>query len=194
MKKYRWLIELVVLLVAVFVGVQLLMTQVVSKDVVSGNSMQPTLENGDRLYSLRHKQVKRNDIVVINAPDAPGELYIKRVIGMPGDTVKVQNERLYVNGKLQKQPYLKTSFMRKEITDWAKANNRSSTGIQFTQDFDIATDKATQSEHVPQGEYFVMGDNRFVSHDGRAFGFIPKSKIQSVVVWRYWPLTQMKTY
>lgn len=194
MKKIPWFVQLLVIMAVAFIGARLLMTQVWSNDTVQGNSMQPTLNDKDRLISVRHHSIKRNDIVVLDAPDAAGELYIKRVIGMPGDTVAVKNEKLYVNGKLTAQPYLKSSFMAAEIKAWGKAYGKSTTGVQFTQDFDLKTDKATQSARVPKGQYFVMGDNRFVSHDGRAFGFIKKAKIQSVVVWRYWPLNQMKTY
>ncbi len=194
MKKIPWFAQLLLIMVVAFAGARLLMTQVLSNDTVSGDSMQPTLNDKNRLISLRHHSIKRNDIVVLEAPDVAGELYIKRVIGMPGDSVAVKNEKLYINGKLTPQPYLKSSFMAKEIMDWGKAYNKNTTGVQFTSDFDLKTNKATQSQRVPKGEYFVMGDNRFVSHDGRAFGFIKKSSIQSVVVWRYWPLTQMKTY
>ncbi len=190
----RWLIEFVVLVVVVVLGTQLLIKYVISKDIVQGTSMQPTLQDGDRLYSLRHKTVKRNDIVVIDAPDAPGELYIKRVIAMPGDTVSVKNETLYVNGKVQKQPYLNQKFMKQEIAAWAKAQGVIASSVKFTQDFNIQTLAATKRATVPANSYFVMGDNRLVSHDGRAFGFIKKNKVQSVVVWRYWPLNKMTIY
>lgn len=194
MKKIPWFVQLLLIMVVAFAGARLLMTQVLSNDTVSGDSMQPTLNDKDRLISIRHHSIKRNDIVVLDAPDVAGELYIKRVIGMPGDTVAVKSEKLYVNGKLTPQPYLKASFMRNEITAWGKAYNKDTTGVQFTPDFNLKTNKATQSSRVPKGEYFVMGDNRFVSHDGRAFGFIKRASIQSVVVWRYWPLNQTKTY
>ncbi|MCX2455868.1 signal peptidase I [Lacticaseibacillus nasuensis] len=182
----RFIIEVVVLFAAVIIGVQLLMHFVISKDVVQGTSMQPTLEDGDRLYSARHHSIDRNDIVVIDAPDKPGELYIKRVIGMPGDTVAVKHEKLYINGKQTKEPYLKSKFMAQEMT----AQNST----YFTYDFSLQTLQSTHRATVPKGAYFVMGDNRLVSHDGRDFGFIAKNKIQSVVVWRYWPLNKMKIY
>ena len=102
----RTILEFLVLFIVIFFATQLLMKYVVSKDVVQGTSMQPTLENGERLYSVRVMQPKRNDIVVINAPDRPKSLYIKRVIGMPGDTVSAKNDKLYVNGKAIAEPYL----------------------------------------------------------------------------------------
>ena len=61
--------------------------------------MEPNFEQGDRLIAFRHAKIKRNDVVIIKAPDAPGEFYIKRVIGLPGDSVAVKNNELYINGK-----------------------------------------------------------------------------------------------
>jgi len=190
----RTAVEFIVLLVVIMFGTYFIVNNVVSKDIVSGTSMQPTLEDGDRLWSLRHRGIKRNDIVVIHAPDREGELYIKRVIGMPGDTVESKNDVLYVNGKKQAQPYLKSSFMKTEIASWAQQQNVDPSSIKFTGDFNIATLPSTKRKTVPAGHYFVMGDNRLVSHDGRDFGFISKSKVQSVVAWRYWPLNKMKFY
>lgn len=190
----RFIIEVIVLFAVVIIGVQLLMHFVVSKDIVQGTSMQPTLEDGDRLYSLRHKAIHRNSIVVIDAPDKPGQLYIKRVIGLPGDTVRVKNDKLYINGKLTKEPYLKKSFMQKEINAYAKQQGVDASSIHFTYNFSLKTLVSTKRATVPKGSYFVLGDNRLVSHDGRDFGFVKKSKVQSVVIWRYWPLNKWKTF
>ncbi|WP_054750226.1 signal peptidase I [Lacticaseibacillus thailandensis] len=197
---WRWVLELVVLFAAVFIITQLLMTFVISKDEVQGSSMEPGLQQNDRLISLRHKQIKRNDIVVVYAPDATDkatgkpELYIKRVIGMPGDTVQSKNDKLYINGKLVKQPYLHKKFMRKEIKAIAAQEGLDASKVKFTYDFSLKTLKSTHRTKVPKGEYFVMGDNRIISHDGRAFGFLKRSQIQSVVVMRYWPMSKFKFY
>lgn len=190
----KTVLEFLVLFAVIFFASQLLMRYVLSKDVVQGTSMQPTLENGDRLYSIRVKKPKRNDIVVINAPDRPGSLYIKRVIGMPGDTVSSKDNQLSVNGKRIAEPYLNKKFATDEINKWASQQGLDASTIKFTNDFNIKTLSSTKSAKVPAGKYFVMGDNRLVSHDSRDFGFVDKSKIQSVVVWRYWPLNQMKLY
>ncbi|QVI34973.1 signal peptidase I [Lacticaseibacillus chiayiensis] len=190
----RTILEFLLLFVVVFFASQLLMRYVLSKDVVQGTSMQPTLENNERLYSVRIKKPKRNDIVVIHAPDRPKALYIKRVIGMPGDTVSSKNDKLYINGKVMSEPYLNHKFERDEINRWASQQGLDPSSIKFTNDFNIKTLSSTRSAKVPAGKYFVMGDNRLVSHDSRDFGFVDKSKIQSVVVWRYWPLNRMKIF
>lgn len=224
---FRYIIELIVLFVVVFGATLSLMTFVLSKDRVTGTSMQPGLQDGDQLFSLRHKLPKRNDIVVIYAPDQVSaaylakhnatsadvtskdgklylkgelvplkehELYIKRVIGVAGDHVAVKNEQLYVNGKKVKEDYLSESFSKQEVKQYADKYEMNPDTIQFTGDFDISTLASTQRDKVPANSYFVMGDNRFVSHDGRAFGFIKKANIQSVVALRYWPINKFKLY
>ena len=224
---WKFIVELVALFVVVFAATAGLMTFVLSKDQVSGPSMEPGLMDKDRLFSLRHKQIKRNEIVVLYAPDKVSdkflqqngatdadisqhngklyfngkvvplkdhELYIKRVIGMPGDTVSSKNDKLYVNGKQQAEPYLKKSFINKELQQYATIYGQNVSDMKFTNDFDLKTQASTHRSTVPKGSYFVMGDNRYVSHDGRAFGFIKKQNIQSVVVLRYWPLNKFKIY
>lgn len=188
------LLTIILVAGAAFFGTRWLSANVLSKDVVSGVSMEDTLHDGDRLYSLQHKDIKRSDVVVVNAPDRINTLYIKRVIGMPGDHVAMKNDQLYINGKKQSEPYLDKDFKKKAIEEAATQRNVPADQMTFTDNFDIATWPSTKQATVPAGHYFVMGDNRLNSHDSRAFGFISKDQIQSVVVWRYWPLTKMKMF
>lgn len=81
-----------------------------SNETVSGPSMQPTFENGDRLIAVRHFTPKRNDIVILKAPDQKDALYIKRIIGTPGDMVTSKNDKLYINGKQVAEPYLNNKY------------------------------------------------------------------------------------
>ncbi|WP_420805043.1 signal peptidase I [Lacticaseibacillus brantae] len=199
MKKKRsnpWVFVLELLFViGVAIGAAALLRQyVISKDVVVGVSMAPTLNNDDRLFSLRTVGIKRNAIVVVNAPDRPNQRYVKRVIGLPGDTVESKNDVLYINGKRQAQPYLKPKFMQPEIKTWAAQRNVNASVVHFTGDFNIATLPSTHSKTVPAGHYFVLGDNRLVSHDSRDFGFLSRSQIESVIIWRYAPIDQMQWY
>ncbi len=174
---WRWLLLLAVVFIGVFAGTR----HYLANDIVDGDSMQPTLESGQRLLSVKQVQPKRFDIIVLNAPDKTNQLYIKRVIGMPGDTIKVTNDQLYINGHKQNEPYLHTAFAKRSLKHYAVAD--------FTGNFSLATLKATDSTKVPAHHYFVMGDNRLISHDGRAFGFISDAQVESVVVCRYWPLS-----
>ena len=195
----KFWIQTILSAAAIFLVVIFLRTYVISNDRVSGPSMQPTFEDGDRLIAAKHSEIKRNDIVIVDAPDEPGSLYIKRVIGLPGETVESKNDTLYINGKKVNQPYLNNSLKR----DW-----KDETGYLYTNNFTLKTlsnskewrknhwKKATGPDHnrVPKGYYFVMGDHRSVSKDSRMIGFIKKTKINGVVKWRYWPINKSQLY
>lgn len=175
----KFLLDVVVMM-AIILGIfYLLFNFVLSNDCVSGPSMQPTFENNERLISTRHFTPKRNDVVVLLAPkaanDTPGALYIKRVIGLPGDTLVSKNDKMYINGKLLKEPYLENSFK--------KAANDA--GQTYTSNF---------TYKVPQGYYFVMGDHRDISKDSHIFGPVKRSNLVSKVVLRYWPFNRIQSF
>lgn len=145
-----------------------------ANEVVSGPSMQPTFEDGDRLIAVRKFTPKRNDIVIIKAPDEAKAMYIKRVIGLPGDTVQSKNDVLYVNGKKVAEPYLNNKYYKAD----------KAAGVNYTSNFKIK---------VPKDQYWVMGDHRDVSKDSRNFGPVKRSYVLSKVVLRYFPFTKIST-
>jgi len=100
--------------------------------------------------------------------------YIKRVIGLPGDTVEVRDDVLYINGKAMEEPYLEES---KEDNDLFG---------KFTADFTLQ--ELTGETYVPEESIFVLGDNRINSNDSRFFGFIPKESIIGEVKFQFYPL------
>lgn len=180
---WRWGLVLAIVFVAVFATTRYF----IANDIVDGTSMQPTLQPNQRLVSLKHRTPKRFDIIVLNRPKT---LYIKRVIGVPGDAIKVVNDQLWLNGKRQNEPYLNTAFAKSEL----HRVQQNQPIKNFTADFSLTTLKATHTVKVPPHHYFVLGDNRLVSDDSRDFGFISASDVDSVVVWRYWPLNQMRGF
>ena len=102
----RFVLDIVIIW-AVLMGIFFLLFRfVLSNDTVSGPSMQPSFENGQRLISVRHAQIKRGEVVIVKAPDEPGALYIKRVIGMPGEKIVSKNNQIYINNKKLSQPWL----------------------------------------------------------------------------------------
>lgn len=148
--------------------------------IVYGESMMPTIEEGNRLivnkleYNL--KEPTRFDLVVFHANEK--EDYIKRVIGLPGDTIEYKNDKLYVNGKYLKEPYLD------------QYKNQLQNEGQLTGDFKL--EDYTGKKTVPEGYVFVMGDNRLHSIDSRHIGFIPFDKIVGEVNLRYWPIAEFE--
>lgn len=140
---------------------------VVESFVVQGHSMMPTLHSGERLlvnkfiYRLHGPRI--GDIVVFLPPPAAHTTkdYIKRVIATGGDTVSMRDGQVYIDGKLQPEPYLPQSYR-------GVANFRAET--------------------VPKGDIFVLGDNRTNSEDSRYFGFVPLKNIRGMAMFAWWPL------
>ncbi|RDI47479.1 signal peptidase I [Falsibacillus pallidus] len=145
--------------------------------VVDGLSMMPTLHNGDRMIVNKFGKPDRFDIVVFHAPEQKD--YIKRVIGLPGDKIQYKNDILYINGKAYKEPYL--DQYKKNVGDGP-----------LTEDFTLKD--YTGKDTVPEGEVFVMGDNRRGSKDSRHIGTIPMSKIVGDAHIIYWPMKDMKFF
>jgi len=160
--------ELVETLIMAGIMAALIMTFVARAYTVNGESMLPTLHHGERLLvdklSYRFTEPKRGDIVVFKYPANPKEQFIKRIIGVPGDLVSVQNGIVYVNGVALAEDY---------ITAPARIGFRE--------------------QRVPEGAYFVLGDNRNNSEDSRfsGVGFVPRENIVGRALWRYWPLTEV---
>ncbi|MEC1179374.1 signal peptidase I [Metasolibacillus meyeri] len=147
--------------------------------VVDGDSMMPTLENGDRMIvnKIGYKigSPDRFDIVVFHAPEQKD--YIKRVIGLPGDHVEYKDDQLYINGEPIDEPYL--DKYKAEIVDGNLTGN-------FTlQDI-------VQSDVIPEGHVFVMGDNRRFSKDSRHIGLVDQKEIIGNTNLIFWPVSDIK--
>ncbi|MCM3160302.1 MULTISPECIES: signal peptidase I [Metabacillus] len=130
--------------------------------LVEGSSMDPTLHDGDRLFVNKTLkfigEIDKGDIVIIDGKEE-NIRYVKRVIGVPGDKVSAQDGKVYVNGTVIEEPYLDSNEKEAE-----------SIGIDLTDDF--------EEIEVPNGNYFVMGDNRLNSMDSRnGLGLIEKDRI-----------------
>ena len=129
---------------------------------VSGECMQPHLYTGERVLANKLAyhlgDPKRGEIVIFDYPKDPRQIYVKRIIGLPGETVAIQNGFVSINGKRLPEPY--------------KA-------------FAAHGDMAPRA--IPSGQYFVMGDNRDVSDDSRYWGDLPRYDIIGEAVACYWP-------
>lgn len=150
----------------------ILRTYVFSLVIVPTGSMLDTIQLNDRLfvyklgYTLHVQEIKRGDIVVFKYPDDRKVLYVKRVIGLPGDTIEIKDGVLYINGKLYKEDYLKEPMI-------------GSFGPY----------------KIPAGHYFMMGDNRNDSHDSRFWEnkYVPRDDIIGKVIFRIYPFSRMGT-
>lgn len=134
---------------------------------VYGSCMEPNLRTGERVLGskviYKFKQPSRGDVVVFEYPKDPSKVFIKRVIGLPGDVVEIQSGRVYINGKKLTEPYV------------------------------INTPHGSYGpEHVQPGKLFVMGDYRDMSNDSRYWGELPLKNVQAKGWIRYWPINKME--
>jgi signal peptidase I len=136
---------------------------------VSGTSMFPNFHDGDYIITdkvtYRVSPPKKGDIIVFKNPRNQTEDFIKRIIGLPGEKVKIENGHVFVNGQRLGEKYLTTDVITQGQAFLAEGEEVS----------------------VPPGEYFVLGDNRSKSSDSREWGFITKDEIIGKVFLRYWP-------
>ena len=144
--------------------------------VVDGESMMPTLEDGDRMIVNKIGGLERFDIVVFHAPE--GKDYIKRIIGLPGDYVEYKDDTLYINGEAYEEPYL--DEYKSEIQDG-----------NLTGDFTLDDIDPTLGT-IPKGYYFVMGDNRRFSKDSRHIGIVSEDKFVGKTSVIFWPISEIQ--
>ena len=150
----------------------LIVVFVVQPVKVEGTSMQPRLENEERIFVNKFiysfQEIERGDIVVFWYPDDPSKSFIKRVIGLPGETIRMdQRGQLFINGRPMDEPFLSPD-----------RNLRP---------------RIIPETYIKPHYYFVMGDNRDASNDSRAWGFVPEKYIYGKAMFRYWPLTRIGT-
>lgn len=160
----REVIETIVLTVLMFVIINL----AVQNYDVDGPSMEPTLHNGERIMvdkvSYRFHAPQRGDIIVFIAPPNPQEDFVKRIIGVPGDEITVNNTTVTVDGVTLNEPYVAAT--RQGNPNLIKTNHYI----------------------LPANRYFVMGDDRINSSDSRSWGLVPRANIIGRAALIYWPL------
>ena len=150
-------LETLVLSVVLFISVNVISARI----RVDGDSMVPTLVSGEYVVvnrlSYRLGDPQRGDIIVFHFPRNPSEEYIKRVVGLPGDVIEVKDGSVYVNGQLSNESYLNLKM------------------------------NYTGRWEVPEGQLFVLGDNRNNSSDSHDWGTVPMDYVVGKAVLVYWP-------
>ena len=135
---------------------------------VEGGSMEPGLEDQERIFinklAYRLESIERGDIVVFRYPRDPRKSFIKRVIAVPGDKVRISSGRVYVNDKRLAEPYVPSDYMDA---------------------------KSYPETILPPNYYFMMGDHRSMSNDSREFGPVHRSYIYGKAVFGYWPMDKL---
>lgn len=182
MKALRNSLSWVVPILIAIVLVVLVRTYLFEVVRVSGDSMAPNLADQEHMAVIKPLAVKRLNVIVFDAygedPNAtPGTNYVKRVIGLPGDTVSSQHGNLYVNHHKLNQSFINRS------------ERTLGTGTWTLQQLAKKHHWREQGNVVPKGHYFVLGDHRSVSEDSRAWGYVKASKVMGVVKIPFWQST-----
>jgi signal peptidase I len=135
---------------------------------VEGTSMMPSLDDQERIFVnkfvYRIEAIQRGDIVVFRYPRDTSKSYIKRVVGLAGDHIRIENGSVYVNGVLLDEDYVPGAF---------------------------ADQRSMEDTVVPPDSFFVLGDHRSMSNDSRDFGPVPSSFIYGKAVFGYWPVDKL---
>ena len=169
MKKERVKNEILewVKVIAIAVAVAMIINFVILINcVVPSGSMEPTISTKSRMFGFRlayiFNEPERGDVIIFKYPDDESQLFVKRIIGLPGDTVEIKAGVTYVNGEVLSEPYLAER--------------------PYEQDFG--------PYNVPEDSFFVMGDNRNHSNDARYWNntYVKKSAIKGKAFLAYWPL------
>ncbi len=168
------LLQTFVIFAAVFLVIFLFVAQ---PHKVSGPSMKNTFHNDDYIITdkltYRFSNPQRGNVIVFQAPRDHSTDFIKRIIGLPGDKVKIEAGKVYINDKLLNEPYLMP-------------------GIQTFANQGFIAEGETKT--VPQNEYFALGDNRVQSSDSRDWGYIKRNEILGRVLVRYWPANYLGVF
>lgn len=166
---------------------------------VEGHSMDPTLANKEILLVVKHLPVNRYDIVVAKETDEQGKEkdIIKRVVGMPGDTITYKNDKLYINNKETDEPYLADylkKFKKDKLQSTYSYNAYFQELAQLAEAFTVDNEgKSSFTIQVPEGQYLLLGDDRIVSKDSRAVGTFSKKQIIGEAKFRFWPFNRIGT-
>lgn len=160
----RWLLIIFgfFLLLNLFGGILMYFVFGLQPVKVEGAAMTPTLNNGDKIFITRKvEEIRRGDIVIFLFPRDTSKSFIKRVVGLSGKTISLDNNgQVYINGSRIEEPYVEPDRNQHPLS---------------------LPEQTIKADH-----YFVIGDNRDASNDSRTWGLVPRSLIYGKYLWRYW--------
>lgn len=174
--------ELTATLAILLILVLILANTVFSLVKNSGYGMRNTLDNGDIVYVSRLEKYKRFSLVSLIIPGT-NESSIRRVVGLPGESVYYSLDELYVEDRIIFEPFLEKKLAQYKMNDEI-----------YTENFDSKDMLKATNGRIPKGKYLVLGDNRPFTTDSRYYGLVDESKIIGVVKLRIWPLHKIRSY
>lgn len=169
--KIKLFFENIFYIIVAIIVASLIQTFIVRPFIVSGASMDPVIQDKQYLIidevTYRMRSPERGDVVVFRSPPEPSKFYIKRIIGLPGETVHIKGSKVTI------------------------INSAHPEGFSLDEPYITHTAQNTLETKIPEGHYFVMGDNRSGSYDSRAWGPLPKENIRGRTLARLLPLQKI---
>lgn len=162
------IIELIEFLAVVLAILLILRFFIAEPHKVSGHSMVPNFQDGDYLITNKlatRSAPQREEVIILKNPNNLDQVFIKRIIGLPGEQIKIQNGNVYINGRMIAEPYLPSGLK-------TEGETYLTNGEEIT---------------IPGGQFFVMGDNRHNSSDSREWGPVKQELVVGQAWLRYWP-------
>jgi signal peptidase I len=193
--------EFISSMAAVFVTGLFIVTFNLQAFEIPSTSMKDTLLVGDRLFVDRttvapptkwmgpivpYSDIKRNDIIVFISPKEPGLYVVKRIIGVPGDRIHLQNGEVYRNGEKMVEPYVLRNGSYDPYRDEFPTVPPPFESVSSEWHVSLGGFVQNGELVVPEGSYFAMGDNRDVSYDSRYWGFIPRANVIGRPMFIFW--------
>lgn len=164
-----------VLYIVIAAGLALFVQAFIARPfIVNGSSMDPTFKSNDYLIvdelTYKFREPARGDVVIFRAPPEPNKFYIKRIIGLPGETISINGTKVTI------------------------INTAHPDGFTLDESFIAHPQQSTLSMKIPEGQYFVMGDNRAGSYDSRSWGTLPETNIRGRAFLRLLPFKSISVF
>jgi signal peptidase I len=207
-KERETLPESIAGIAAVFVSGLFILTFIIQQFEIPSSSMERTLLIGDHVFVNRftptdgksltrfllpYHDIHRNDIAVFVSPEQPGLYLVKRIVGVPGDRIHLENGVLYVNGARQTQPFVLHGRYEPGRDDFPAYGPPPSASVSdAVEEWPQVLSQHRQGRDlvIPPDSYFAMGDNRDVSFDSRYWGFVPRGNVLGSPLFIAWSLKQ----
>ncbi|HEY6270693.1 MAG TPA: signal peptidase I [Terriglobales bacterium] len=203
-KEHETLPESIAGIAAVFVSGLFILTFIIQQFEIPSSSMEKTLLIGDHVFVDRltptgkgafpgflmpYRDIHRGNIAVFVSPEQPGLYLVKRIVGVPGDHIHLENGVLYLNGVRQAQPFVIHNRYEPARDDFPAYGPAGSSAVE---DWPQTLRQHLQGRDlvIPPDSYFAMGDNRDVSFDSRYWGFVPRNNILGSPLFIAWSLNQ----
>lgn len=176
-----WFYGVIIFLIVLIISFLTFISFKYSQEEMKSTSMAATITKKEKILYQADLPIQRFNIVLV---ERAGKKDFLRIVGMPGDKIRMEDDMLYINESVYDEVYLKANYINFK---YDKQNAKKN----YTENFDVLSIKKSQKETVPENKYLLLGDNRQEAVDSRQEGFYEKSEIKGVALMKTWPIFEM---